>query len=57
MVYIAWSISLLLLYLLQAIDEDKMNDVEFLLKNGEDAMSKESGLRQESWYMTMREEG
>ena len=40
MVYIAWSISLLLLYLLQAIDEDKMNDVEFLLKNGEDAMSK-----------------
>ena len=41
----------------QAIDEDKMNDVEFLLENGEDAMSKESGLRQESWYMTMREEG
>ena len=40
LVYIAWSISLLLLYLLQAIDEDKMNDVEFLLKNGEDAMSK-----------------
>ena len=28
------------LYSLQAIDEDKMNDVEFLLKNGEDAMSK-----------------
>ena len=40
MVYIAWSISLLFLYLLQAIDEDKMNEVEFLLENGEDAMSK-----------------
>ena len=27
-------------YLLQAIGEDKMNAVEILLKNGEDAMSK-----------------